>query len=84
MEAIQARKYHIIESVMKIDSEAVLAKIEAFLNDINSHSTREEEENIDTRMEKAAVSLLGEYENDEELTAFTVLDGEDFYEYEEE
>lgn len=30
-------------------------------------------------LEAAAESLLADYENDEELTAFTVLDGEDFH-----
>jgi hypothetical protein len=30
-------------------------------------------------LEAAAESLLANYENDEELTAFTALDGEDFH-----
>ena len=35
------------------------------------------------RMAAAAAALQGDYENDKELTAFTALDGEDFYEYDE-
>lgn len=31
-------------------------------------------------MEKAAAALLGDYKNDQELTAFTNLDFENFYE----
>ncbi len=30
-------------------------------------------------LEAAAKALLADYENDEELTAFTALDGEDFH-----
>jgi len=33
-----------------------------------------------SELESAAELLLADYENDEELTAFTVLDGEDFHE----
>jgi hypothetical protein len=36
------------------------------------------------QMAAAAESLRWYYENDPELTAFTALDGEDFYDYEEE
>ncbi len=35
------------------------------------------------QMAAAAESLRWDYENDPELTAFTALDGEDFYDYEE-
>ncbi len=42
------------------------------------HSIRKlEEKNV---MEKAAAALLGDYKNDQELTAFTNLDFENFYE----
>ena len=33
-----------------------------------------------SELEAAAELLISDYENDEELTAFTVLDGEDFHE----
>lgn len=44
------------------------------------HAVRIEE--IRMRMREAAERLKHDYETDEELTAFTALDGEDFYEYE--
>jgi hypothetical protein len=44
------------------------------------HTMRVEE--IRSRMREAAARLKHDYETDEELTAFTILDGEDFYEYE--
>jgi hypothetical protein len=37
------------------------------------------EEDIDTKLARAAQSLLGDYSNDPELTAFTALDGEAFH-----
>ena len=42
------------------------------------HSIREQEEK--DQMKKAVDSLYKDYENDKELTAFTNLDFEDFYE----
>jgi hypothetical protein len=44
------------------------------------HTMRVEE--IRSRMREAAQRLKHDYETDKELTAFTALDGEDFYEYE--
>lgn len=37
-------------------------------------------ESADTQLEKAANSLMADYKNDKELTAFTALDFEKFYE----
>ena len=42
------------------------------------HSIREQEEK--DQMEKAVDSLYKDYENDKDLTAFTNIDFEDFYE----
>ena len=39
-----------------------------------------DETDEDEAMRKSAEIMLPYYENDKELTAFTVLDGEDFYE----
>jgi hypothetical protein len=36
-------------------------------------------ESADTQLEKAANSLMADYKNDKELTAFTALDFEKFY-----
>ena len=38
-----------------------------------------ESENIRKKVERAAYLLLDDYKNDPELTAFTALDGEEFY-----
>ena len=43
----------------------------------------EQREQLRQRMVAAAEALRWDYENDPELTAFTALDGEDFYDYEE-
>ena len=38
--------------------------------------------NREQRLRNAAMLLLPDYENDKELTFFTAIDGDDFYEYE--
>ncbi|MEM1326268.1 MAG: hypothetical protein AAGI23_09960 [Bacteroidota bacterium] len=81
MQTIEARKYNIHQSIDKIDSEAVLSKIEAILSEVKNHPVEQNDENdLDTRIEKAADLLLEDYQTDEELTAFSVLDGEPYLE----
>lgn len=53
--------------------------IEGMLESIVKTKTTNQE-----RLRQAALALQEDYANDEELTAFTALDGEDFYEYDDE
>jgi hypothetical protein len=43
------------------------------------HSGAPSDEETNARLARAAEALLGDYSNDRELTAFTVLDGEVFH-----
>ncbi len=62
-------RYSIAEAVLQMDKQnAGKVKLESKL----SRSERRK------RAEKAAEALVEDYLNDSEVTAFTVLDGEDF------
>ena len=58
--------------------ESVLQEIRARLAEDEAREDRWN--NLERRMRDAAVLLADDYKNDEELTIFSALDGEDFYE----
>jgi hypothetical protein len=51
-----------------------------YLMEMIVQSIRKETQPHDSDLEKAASLLLADYTEDKNLTAFTALDGEDFYE----
>jgi len=57
-------------------AEELLRGIRSEIGDGSSRSRRGE---VRRQMKKAASALVRDYSDDEELTAFTVLDGEDFH-----
>jgi hypothetical protein len=63
----------IIREIKKLPVSKRIIIIEQTLKMIRENET-------DKQLENAANALLPEYKNDEELTAFTVLDYEAFYE----
>lgn len=67
------RTSEIIEEINRLPLSKKLYVIEKTLNNLRT----DDEKNI---MEKAAKSLHNNYKNDKELTEFTKLDFEDFYE----
>lgn len=52
--------------------------IELFFRNIREETMNKEKD--EEGMRKAALLLYADYQTDKELTAFTVLDGEDYYE----
>jgi hypothetical protein len=74
---------NILNEISKLSFAERLTLMESVL-----HSLREELQQVEgaskdaglsEQLTKAAVALLSDYESDEELTAFTALDAEDFY-----
>jgi len=63
----------ILEEILKLPIAKQLYVVEKTMNSIRA----EEEKN---EMERAAEILLSEYEENEELTIFTQIDFDDFYE----
>lgn len=55
-----------------------LQLLELFFKDVKEDAIKKESE--ENKRRKAAELLLSDYLNDSEFTAFTVLDGEAFYE----
>ena len=62
----------ILQSIKQLPFNERLSIIEKALKTLH--------ESADTQLEKAAKSLMADYKNDKELTAFTALDFEKFYE----
>lgn len=62
----------IIQGIRKLPFSQRLRVIEKALKTLN--------ESADTQLEKAAKALLSDYKKDKELTAFTAIDFEKFYE----
>ncbi len=62
----------IIQSIKKLPFNERLAVIEKALKTLH--------ESADTQLDKAAKALMNDYKTDKELTAFTALDIENFYE----
>ncbi len=78
----------IIEALKGLTAGERLAVVEAALlmlrEDIEPPKPSATFEEKRRQMAAAAETLRWDYENDPELTAFTTLDGEDFYDYEKE
>lgn len=76
----------VLESLKWMTPFERLAVVEAALKllreDIEPDNHSMAEEDIEKQMAAAAEAVRWDYENDPELTAFTALDGEDFYDYE--
>jgi hypothetical protein len=62
----------ILQSIKQLPFNERLSIIEKALKTLH--------ESADTQLEKAANSLMADYKNDKNLTAFTALDFEKFYE----
>ncbi len=62
----------ILQSIKQLPFNERLSIIEKALKTLH--------ESTDNQLEKAAKSLLADYKNDKELTAFTALDFDKFYE----
>jgi hypothetical protein len=75
MEALQ-----ILDAIKQLPLAEKLRIIELIFRDIREEALKNEKE--EDRRRKAAELLLADYQNNEELTAFKVLDKEDFYEAE--
>ena len=65
----------LIEAIKQLPLAEQLLVIELIFKNIREKALDEEK-----KRRKAAEQLLTDYQNDEELTAFTALDKEDFYE----
>ncbi len=63
----------IIRAIKKLPVKKRMLVIESTLKSIRENELRK-------KMDKAAALLLNDYANDEELTSFSQLDLEDFYE----
>ena len=72
--------HKIINEIVLMPLESQLYIIEQVSKKLREQKSSKEEEN--NQMKAAANLLLNDYKNDEELTAFTVLDTEEFYDYE--
>ena len=68
----------IIDIIRQLPLSEKLYLIELISKDIRQEISDQEQEEEQSR--KAAELLLADYQNDEELAAFTVLDNEDFLE----
>ncbi len=64
----------IIDEIMKLSIAERFTVVENILESIKKETTRE------TGMSEAARALQRDYTEDEDLTAFTALDADDFYE----
>lgn len=68
----------ILDAVKRLPLSEKLFLIEMIFRNIREETINKERDEEDRR--KAAELLLTDYHEDEELTAFTVLDKEDFHE----
>jgi len=68
----------ILDEIKRLPLSEKLFLIELIFRDIRGEAINREREDEERR--KAAEFLLTDYQGDEELTAFTVLDKEDFHE----
>ncbi|MEM9888585.1 MAG: hypothetical protein AAF849_22000 [Bacteroidota bacterium] len=68
----------IIDTVKTLSLFDKVTLMELLIKDIKEETSKRTEQAI--RMEQAAELLLVDYQTDEELTAFTSLDQENFYE----
>jgi len=68
----------LLDAIRQLSLSDKLTLIELIFRDIKEETINRAEE--EKRRRKAAERLLVDYQKDEELTAFTALDQEDFYE----
>ena len=68
----------IIDAIKQLSLAEKLQIIELIFRDIRSETLKIEQ--ADKQRRAAAELLLSDYQSDKELTAFTALDREDFYE----
>jgi hypothetical protein len=68
----------ILDAVKRLPFQEKLHVIELIFREMRTEASQVADENGARR--KAAELLLADYQNNEELTSFTVLDHEDFYE----
>ncbi|MEM9888581.1 MAG: hypothetical protein AAF849_21980 [Bacteroidota bacterium] len=73
MTALDIRKYRIIQQLLSVTQEEVIAAVE---RSVGLASSSQVVQDRDERMERATELLAVDYEEDEELTAFTSLDGD--------
>jgi hypothetical protein len=64
----------IVEAINRLPLSEKIHVIELVLKNIRQETERSQ------NLAEGAKALLEDYKNDEELTAWTALDGEDFYE----
>ncbi|MCB0520358.1 MAG: hypothetical protein H6577_06700 [Lewinellaceae bacterium] len=86
----EIQKLELIAWIASIDDKGVLEKLYAVKKALEpekqskkkpqASSQAADQLNRDEALQKAAQLLLKDYENDGELTAFSILDGEDIYE----
>jgi len=69
---------HLTEVFKQLSLSEKLHLIELFFRNIREEAMKQE--SAEDKRRKAAELLLPDYAKDKELTAFTVLDGEAFYE----
>jgi hypothetical protein len=76
----------ILEELKRIPTRERIVLIEEALHSISDELQPAEvftsSEERDIQLQRAAELMRDEYLTDKELTAFTALDGEDFYDYE--
>jgi hypothetical protein len=69
---------HLTEVFRQLTLAEKLQLIELFFRNIREEAMKQE--NAELKRRKAAELLLPDYTTDKELTAFTALDGEEYYE----
>jgi hypothetical protein len=69
---------HLTEVFRQLPLVEKLQLIELFFRNIREDAMKQE--SGESKRRKAAELLLPDFHNDKELTAFTVLDGEEYYE----
>jgi hypothetical protein len=71
----------ILQTIPKLAQEDCFRIAEILLQKLQTQIAQTRQQ-INQQLKIAALLALDDYTNDPELTAFTALDGEDFYEYE--
>ncbi|MEE3719277.1 hypothetical protein V2H45_21265 [Tumidithrix elongata RA019] len=71
----------ILQAIPKLPQEDCFRIAETLLQTLQAQTAIPTREQINQQLQIAALLAVEDYINDPELTAFTALDGEDFYEY---
>ncbi len=69
---------HLTEAFKRLTFAEKLQLVELFFRNIREEAMKQD--SAEEMRRKTAESLLPDYKNDPELTAFTILDGEEMYE----